>query len=109
MGETPAMISACSGEMAAYNPELLDRPYLVALNKIDTEEAADHLKKFHKDYHFPAHTLFEISAAYGEGLEKLLKEITKRLEKKRGAEYDAERKKKARKDFDEMISENQEM
>ncbi len=33
-------------EMGAYNPELLERPYLVALNKIDTEEAQEHIAHF---------------------------------------------------------------
>ena len=66
-------------EMAAYNPELLLRPYLVALNKIDTEEAREHIEAFRREYPFPPDTLFEISAAYGEGLETLLREIAKRL------------------------------
>lgn len=66
-------------EMAAYNPELLLRPYLVALNKIDTEEAREHIEVFRREYPFPPDTLFEISAAYGEGLETLLREIAKRL------------------------------
>ena len=66
-------------EMAAYNPELLLRPYLVALNKIDTEEAREHIEVFRREYPFPSDTLFEISAAYGEGLETLLREIAKRL------------------------------
>jgi GTPase len=66
-------------EMGAYNPELLERPYLVALNKIDTEEAEQHIEQFCRDYHFPRHTLFKISAAYGEGLEALLQEMTRRL------------------------------
>lgn len=74
-------------EMEAYNPELLERPYLVALNKIDTEEAAEHVKQFKHDYHFPSHTLFEISAAYGEGLEALLREIVKHLQPKDRHEY----------------------
>jgi GTP-binding protein len=69
-------------EMSAYNPKLLERPYLVALNKIDTEEARDHIKQFRKKYHFSPHTLFEISAAYGEGLEDLLQAITKRVSTK---------------------------
>jgi GTP-binding protein len=66
-------------ELVAYNPELLDRPYLVALNKIDTEEAREHIEQFCRDYHFSPHTLFEISAAYGEGLEALLQEMATRL------------------------------
>lgn len=68
-------------EVGTYNPELLDRPSLVALNKIDTEEAREHIAQFRKDYSFPSSTLFEISAAYGDGLEDLLKEVVKRLRK----------------------------
>lgn len=74
-------------EIKAYNPELLERPYLVALNKIDTEEAREHIEQFHQDYHFPPHTLFEISAAYGEGLEALVRELVKRLKKEEKPEY----------------------
>lgn len=66
-------------EMAAYNLELLERPYLVALNKIDTEESKGNIEEFNGLYQFPPHTLFEISAAYGEGIEALLKEMVKRL------------------------------
>lgn len=69
-------------EMAAYNPELLERPYLVALNKIDTDEARGHIEHFNQNYQLPPHTLFEISAASGEGLEKLLREIIKRVHEK---------------------------
>lgn len=68
-------------EMEAYNPELLERPYVVALNKIDTDESQENIRQFKKKYQIPAHTLFEISAAYGEGLPELLKEVTKRLQK----------------------------
>lgn len=66
-------------EIGSYNPELLERPYLVALNKIDTEEAQSHIEEFYKEYSFPPYTLFEISAAYGEGLDELVHEIVKRL------------------------------
>ncbi len=66
-------------EVGAYNPELLDRPYLVVLNKIDAEESKEHIVQFHKHFNFPSQTLFEISAAYGEGLEILLQEIVRRI------------------------------
>lgn len=66
-------------EMEAYNPLLLERPYIVALNKIDTDESKEYIQQFLLDYQFPPHTLFEISAAYGEGLEQLLKEMASRL------------------------------
>jgi len=70
-------------EIEAYNPELLQRPYLVALNKIDTDESAQLIEQFHRDYQFPPHTLFEISAAFGNGLESLLRELVNRLKKKK--------------------------
>jgi GTP-binding protein len=74
-------------EIEAYNPELLERPYLVALNKIDTEEAREHIEQFNQNYQFPPHTLFEISAAYGEGLDNLLREMVNRLKIKEKNEY----------------------
>jgi GTPase len=66
-------------EMEAYNPELLNRPFLVALNKIDTEESQVHVEHFKQKYSFAPNTLFEISAAFGMGLDLLLQEITKRV------------------------------
>lgn len=68
-------------EIGAYNADLLERPYLVALNKIDTEEARANIEEFHQLYSFSSDTLFEISAAYGDGLENLMQEIAKRLQK----------------------------
>lgn len=67
-------------EIKQYNPEMLERPYLVALNKIDTEEAADHVALFKEEFKFPEHTLFEISAQAGVGLKELRKAIEKRCE-----------------------------
>ncbi len=66
-------------EMKAYNPELLQRPYLVALNKIDTEESKELISQFKRAYSFPTNTLFEISAIYGEGLQGLVHEVASRL------------------------------
>jgi GTP-binding protein len=37
-------------ELNKYNPEMLERPYLVVLNKVDTEESAEHIQQFEKDY-----------------------------------------------------------
>ena len=74
-------------EMKAYNPELLERPYLVALNKIDTEESHENMKAFHEANDLPKDTLFEISAAYGEGLPELLQAIVKKLQVTKGDEW----------------------
>lgn len=66
-------------EIAAYNPALLERPFLVALNKIDTEESKEHIEHFCKEHRFPPDTLFQISAAYLEGLEPLVKALAKHI------------------------------
>jgi GTP-binding protein len=58
-------------ELKAYNPELLNKPFLVALNKIDQEGAEEHLKNFYQDYPFDLKSLFPISAMNAEGLEPL--------------------------------------
>jgi GTP-binding protein len=63
-------------EIAKYNPEMLERPYLVLLNKIDTEESVEHLRAFHKDFKLPG-KIFEISASEGAGLDSVLKSIEK--------------------------------
>lgn len=60
-------------EMEKYNPEMLERPALVILNKIDTEEAQDHLKAFKKK--FPKLKTYSISALTGEGVEKLVEQL----------------------------------
>lgn len=66
-------------EMKAYNPDLLKRPYLVALNKIDTEESQTLLPQFYSTYHFEPGIIFEISAVLGEGLPELIKAIKQRV------------------------------
>jgi GTPase len=79
-GRTPSHdFAILRSEIGAYNPELLERPYLVALNKIDTEESQEHIKQFLEEYQIPAKMLFKISAAYGEGLVELVHEMTSRL------------------------------
>lgn len=63
-------------ELEAYNSEMLKRPYLVVLNKIDAEESAEHIRAFYEAFaHEPFVTqpdkLFEVSAANGDGLAEL--------------------------------------
>jgi len=63
-------------EINAYNPELLTRPYLVVLNKIDTEESKENIENFYKSYPKDSfYKIMEISAAEGTGLTELLKTI----------------------------------
>lgn len=59
-------------ELKLYRPELLEKPFLVALNKIDQEGAEQYLTAFLQNYPFPKETLFPISAMKGDGLKPLI-------------------------------------
>lgn len=58
-------------ELEAYNPTMLEKPFVVVLNKIDQEEALPLAESFRSRYTFPKETLFEISALEGTGLPAL--------------------------------------
>lgn len=58
-------------ELEAYNPEMLQRPYFVVLNKIDTDEAEEHCRHFHKEFKLDPKIVFAISALRGDGVDKL--------------------------------------
>lgn len=58
-------------ELEAYNPEMLEKPFLTALNKIDQEGAAELAHSFRKHYPYDPATLFEISALEGIRTEEL--------------------------------------
>lgn len=74
-GRTPtADFQVLRDELAAYNPELLERPYLVIFNKIDQTESHALLEEFRQAYHL-GEKLFEISAERGDGVKELLHEI----------------------------------
>lgn len=76
-GRTPSHdFQVLTDELKAYNPELLERPYLVVLNKIDADEANQHIQEF--KHNFPKlKNLFEISALQGTGLKELRHTIQK--------------------------------
>jgi GTPase len=59
-------------ELKAHNPELLLKPFLTVLNKMDYEEAKKHCELFKNRYPFSEQTLFPISALAGEGLQPLI-------------------------------------
>lgn len=67
------------GELGKYNPELLERPYLVVLNKCDTEESKEHLVNFHEQYTLDKEALYEISAVAYQNTDSLIEGIRKKL------------------------------
>ncbi|PIS02561.1 MAG: GTPase ObgE [Chlamydiae bacterium CG10_big_fil_rev_8_21_14_0_10_42_34] len=52
-------------ELEAYNPEMLQKPFCVVLNKIDQEGARELADAFKEKYPYDPTTLFEISALEG--------------------------------------------
>ena len=60
-------------ELNAYNPAMLEKPFLVALNKIDQEGAMELACRFKEQYPYDPSTLFEISALEGTNVAQLKK------------------------------------
>jgi len=63
-------------ELKLYDPKLLDKPRLVAANKMDVEAAAANLAKFKRRHKVD---VVEISCRTGAGLDKLKRELLKRV------------------------------
>jgi GTP-binding protein len=64
-------------ELESYSLEMKNKPFVVALNKMDTIEAQENLQKFKKNFPFDEKLLFEISALNKEGFSPLIKAIQK--------------------------------
>jgi len=71
-------------ELGLYDKALLKKPRLVVSNKMDIPEAAAQLKKFKTRYKDV--DIVEISCLTGDGLDKLKKELLKRVTKFRRTE-----------------------
>lgn len=55
-------------ELKAYNPSMLEKPFLVALNKIDQEGTEELIAGFRSQYPYDPSSLFEISALEGTNI-----------------------------------------
>ncbi len=64
-------------ELSLYSKELMKKPQVIALNKIDLPSAKDNIKIFKKS--FPRKKVFQVSAVSGKGIKELLNEIYKKL------------------------------
>ena len=63
------------GEFAAYDPSLLDRPFLVLGNKIDLVSNPSFAEEFFGQFHTAEHQALLVSALSGEGIETLLRTV----------------------------------
>jgi len=64
-------------ELKAYSKELMKKPQIIALNKIDLTGAPEHLKKFKKS--MPRARVYSISAVTGQGVKELLEAVYKKV------------------------------
>ena len=67
-------------ELEAYSPELKKKPQVIVLNKIDITEAKEGLKDVQTQFKKLGIKTFPISAATGEGLKELIREVGNGLE-----------------------------
>ncbi|MCX5692757.1 MAG: GTPase ObgE [Candidatus Omnitrophica bacterium] len=65
-----------NNELKLYNPELVKRPQVIAVNKMDMPEAKENLKAFKKKV---KKTVYPISCVTGEGVKKLLEAVYEKL------------------------------
>lgn len=71
-------------ELKLYDPSLLEKPQLILANKMDLPAAAAQLAKFRRRYRDA--DVLEASCLTGDGLERLKKELLKRVARLRTAE-----------------------
>ncbi len=65
-------------ELLSYNEELIKKPYLIVLNKVDEEISSEHIANFIKA--FPKEKFYLISAKEGIGLDELKKAIASKID-----------------------------
>jgi GTP-binding protein len=80
-----------NAELEAYEEDLLTKPMLVALNKIDIPEAQDKLEALTNTLQDRGYPVFPISAATGEGVQTLLQAVATRLRVVQEQEVEAEK------------------
>lgn len=68
-------------ELEVYNPALLERPTLVAINKMDVTEAQENLPRLKAELEKQGFTVFPISGVTGEGIKPLLQAAADAVER----------------------------
>ncbi len=68
-------------EIAHYSPHILEKPFLVALNKVDCEQSDKYLSAFTNHRPFSPYTLFPISALKNRGISPLLERVRQLIKK----------------------------
>ena len=73
-----------NAELKAYQPELAERPQIIAANKIDAvyleEGQEDPVERIRKEFEPQGYPVFAISAVTGEGIPQLMRAVKEKLE-----------------------------
>ena len=80
-----------NAELEAYEEDLLAKPMLVALNKVDIPEAQQKLGALTSELHHRGFAVYPISAATGEGVQELLQAVAALLREVREHETEVEK------------------
>jgi GTPase len=73
-------------ELELYNTETLEKPSLVVLNKIDTDESEELLKEFYAKTSLDSESILEVSALQKRGTDDLIGHLTTMIHKQKKAE-----------------------
>ncbi len=87
----PAALETLRGELGAFRAELLERPAVVAVNKVDLLDVAarDAAHQFLAGLDWPSATVV-VSAQNGDGLKDLVRELGDVMDRARAAQAEAE-------------------
>jgi GTP-binding protein len=87
----PAALETLRGELGAFRAELLERPAVVAVNKVDLLDAGarDAAHRFLAGLDWPAATVV-VSAQEGEGLKGLVRELSDVMDRARASQAEAQ-------------------
>ena len=77
-------------ELSKFNAELLDRPQVVAANKIDLIDDEERLREVKDKLEAEGYEVFPISAVTGSGLDELIRRVNELVEKTPAPEVEAE-------------------
>lgn len=81
-GRDPAQdFAVLREELQKYNPEMLERPFLVVLNKCDEPDSSQKIKEFKKKYKLDSAKLYKISALDGTGVPALKMAVEAEIQK----------------------------
>jgi len=82
-GELADLVEAFEGinaELKAFSPELIDRPQIVVLTKVDAAPSREKIEHYTRHFKQQGYPVIVISSATGEGIDTLINMISEKLQ-----------------------------